>query len=286
MAKTSFASVWNSSNDTEVRAWIQEFSDMLGAIGLTQTDDTGQINISTATYALNTTYGYQIWRFNDSLQGAAPIFLRFEYRQGALNTRPHINLFIGSGSNGSGTLTNSTIIYNALSTLTTSAGVTHSSYACYNGAALGIAFKVGSGNAFGFFLERTHDSAGAPTAGGLICFLRTGTSTPSRTLSLSHSAWGTTINPTSGATLFFSPMTSIATAPANEVLLGLYRLPSGPPRPMRNFVYIGNNTLSQGETAQLTPYASSSQDYIAVGRGDGFSNVADANSQILMPWED
>jgi len=95
------------NNDTEFRAFAQAIHDALAAMGLVQTADTGQINLTTVTkpVAANTVAGYEIWRFADTHQAAAPIFFKIEYGTGNAATNPAVWLQVSSGSNGSGALT-------------------------------------------------------------------------------------------------------------------------------------------------------------------------------------
>lgn len=91
-------------SDATFRAWVTDFAAKLAEVGLVQTADTGQINIATATRPVVTNgvaAGYQIWKFSDN-----SIFLKFEYgtANGATD-RPGIWCTVGTGSDGSGTLT-------------------------------------------------------------------------------------------------------------------------------------------------------------------------------------
>lgn len=94
------------SNDAEFRAFVTTVHDHLAAC-CTQTGDTGQINLSTATRpTVGNSGGYEIWRFNDSLQSTAPIFFKIEYGSVAfLVSNPQIWLTVGTGSDGAGTIT-------------------------------------------------------------------------------------------------------------------------------------------------------------------------------------
>jgi len=89
------------------RAWAKMISKALKEVGLVQTADTGQINLETVELpAINTFAGYEIWRFADARQGTEPIFLKIEYGRAAAEQRPNLRLRYGTGSNGSGTITN------------------------------------------------------------------------------------------------------------------------------------------------------------------------------------
>jgi hypothetical protein len=90
------------------RAWAQKVHDAIAAVGLVQTSDTGQITISSATMPGTSAFatGYEMWRFDDAAQSTDPIFLKLEYGKGSAATRPALRCQWGTGSNGSGTLTN------------------------------------------------------------------------------------------------------------------------------------------------------------------------------------
>lgn len=107
MATRTWVSPVSHADDAGFRAWGLELSTELDAF-LPKTADTGQINWSTVTRpATNTAAGYEIRRFNDSLQATAPIFIKLEY--GTFNSAmiPSIWLTVGTGTNGAGTLTGS-----------------------------------------------------------------------------------------------------------------------------------------------------------------------------------
>lgn len=101
----------SSGTDAVFRTRIGFIEAGLAGCGLVQTSDTGQISSATATVPgnSNTDAGYQIWRFSDSVQGTYPIFLRIVYGSGAVNNGHfRFTIRIGTGSDGSGTLTGQT----------------------------------------------------------------------------------------------------------------------------------------------------------------------------------
>lgn len=104
MTTSLSTSVVDQSTDAGFRAWIVEWSAKLATVGLVQTADTGQINPVTVTRALaNTAAGYEIWRFADS-----SFYIKFEYGSGAANNWPQMWSTMGTGSNGTGTITGTT----------------------------------------------------------------------------------------------------------------------------------------------------------------------------------
>lgn len=98
-----------TSNDALFRSWGSMINAALSGIGLVQASDTGQINWTTVTWpgTVSTAAGYEIWRFNDSLQSTAPVFVKVEYGRWTGFTFSVYALWItiGTGTNGAGTIT-------------------------------------------------------------------------------------------------------------------------------------------------------------------------------------
>lgn len=93
--------------------WIKAIYDGLIAVGLEQTTDTGQLDLSTtspnAFDASNFDYGYSVFKWTDSYQTTYPIFIKVNYRNdGFYNYRGVLQITVGQGSNGSGTITGTT----------------------------------------------------------------------------------------------------------------------------------------------------------------------------------
>lgn len=171
MTTQTWISAGAHGSDAEFRAWGSELSGKLAAVGLVQHTDTGQITWATvARPAANTAAGFEIWRFNDALQGAAPIYLKIEY--GTLNaaTVPNIWLTVGTGTNGAGTLTGTVSDRNTTCFTIAPAAGNFPSYLCAAPNFVGLCWKSGAAGATGgqafFAVSRTFDSAGAATADG------------------------------------------------------------------------------------------------------------------------
>lgn len=179
---------WEHSDDAGYKAWGSEFNNMLSVIGLTQTGDTGQVNWATTTRPGTNTYNYEIWRFNDTLQSTAPIYIRFDYGTGSSGgTAACIKITIGTGSNGAGTITGvwftQSITNSGSGAAPQSTTQGYVSHACYNPTygVLNVAFKK-KGAALTnpaplatFSIQRTVDqSTGLPNATGVWCVAPTG----------------------------------------------------------------------------------------------------------------
>lgn len=95
------------------RAWAQAMHDSFIAVGLVQTADTGQVNISTMAVpgAINTYAGYEIFRFADTLQATKPIFIKVEYGNGptSVGALAAFRISISNNTNGAGSLSGTVV---------------------------------------------------------------------------------------------------------------------------------------------------------------------------------
>ena len=92
------------NNDADFRAWSQEFHDILvGTMGLVQTADTGQVDLSTATRPSTGAYaGFRIYRTND---GLTDLFIRIQFGTNtSSSTFPRMTVQVGTGTDGAGNL--------------------------------------------------------------------------------------------------------------------------------------------------------------------------------------
>jgi hypothetical protein len=179
MATAAWASGNEHSTDALFRVWGSELSAKFAAVGLVQTADTGQINWATATRAANSSSfatgnaGYEIWRFNDSVQAAAPIYMKVLYGTG-LSGAPRIGIEVGTGSDGAGTLTGigsgQVIGANSVRAITDGTASSCKSLMCHTEGFFGLFWKDGSSPYGAYFLCRTCDASGAPTGVGYLAW--------------------------------------------------------------------------------------------------------------------
>jgi hypothetical protein len=179
MTTAAWSSQPSSTNDTTYRQAGSELSARLATVGLVQTADTGQINWATVTWPPNNTVGgYEIWRFNDALQGTNPIFIKINYGTGNSSSPYPLRLTVqvGQGSNGSGTLTGTLSAANVIQQDNNPVGTSAvNSYLCHVAGFLGLSWKA----SIGFFaIIRTCDVNGNPVAGGYF-FVTRGSNAPS-----------------------------------------------------------------------------------------------------------
>lgn len=169
MATASWSTRIRQDSDAEFRLWGSELSSYFATVGLVQTADTGQIDWVTVTRAAtNSIAGYEIWRFDDAAQATAPIFMRVEYGSASGVTQPRVRIGVGTGSDGSGTLTGLTTTINVINGNANQTSPTaRQSYLSYNEGFLGLSWKTGAGQTEGaFFVCRTCDPDGVPTTTG------------------------------------------------------------------------------------------------------------------------
>jgi hypothetical protein len=177
MTTASTSSVLDHTSDAGFRAWVAEIiTQLVTTCGVTQTTDTGQINTSTVTRpAINTAGGYVILKFNDTLQATAPVFIKLEFGTANAAANPNMWITVGTGSNGSGTITGTAITARSAvcnGSAPTSTSTSYTSRYVYNSTygVLGLAWKQnGNGTAGaggfvgGFYAFRSNDSTGAST---------------------------------------------------------------------------------------------------------------------------
>lgn len=184
MTTSTFTTAISHASTTTFRVWGLELSNALTAVGFIKSGDTGQINWATVTRpAVNVSGGYEIRYLNDSLHGTAPIYMKIEYGTNTTGAAyPAMWVTIGTGSNGSGTITGTTIareeivlgLYPLDSTV-----ATKTSFVCMVTGCVWIAHKCKNRSTsfpvFSWMLCRTWDSSGAATADGMV-FYRPSTS--------------------------------------------------------------------------------------------------------------
>lgn len=87
------------------------FRSAFTSAGFVRTTDTGQVSDWAAvTLPAYSTYPhYEIWRFDDELQSTNPVFLRVSYGRGPAGFS--LKVIVGTGSNGSGAITNPSTEY-------------------------------------------------------------------------------------------------------------------------------------------------------------------------------
>lgn len=166
--------LWPQSGDAAWSAWCQSIYDLLvTTCGLTNTADTGSTALPvSSTYP--TANNFSVWwvfRFNDSMQGSAPIYFKLELARGTGTANARIQVTAGTGTNGSGTITGVVLPATSIGVSNWTPSSTNPTRfeACYN-TATGCFWMVAEPNTTNtvsfFMINRTLDSGGTPSADG------------------------------------------------------------------------------------------------------------------------
>ncbi len=279
----TWATVIDSSTDATFRTWGSEFGSFATLCGLVQTADTGQINWTTVVR--NTAAaGYEIWRLVDST-----LFMKIEYGGAGATTTPMMWATVGTGSNGSGTLTGQTctraqIFSGLLPTNTTTAFV---SYMSRTADSFSFAFKTGGGssaayNVGSFIVGKTVDGTGAATTTGF-AVLRQEANTALSFQCVRTVATATTFSDlTSGAVALPGlPTSSLTAAGAFQAYELWMNVPEVQP-------YIWAAAVLTAEIPRSVSYqaamaGSTLRTYVSLGSTNGGGNVM-GFSQALYSW--
>lgn len=295
MTTATFTTVIDQSTDAAFRTWVAEMITQIAGVGCVQTADTGQINTATVTRAIaNTAAGYTIWKFSDS-----SLFFKLEFGSGTANTYPQMWITVGTGSNGSGTLTGqlssrNTIGYNVAPFSTST---TYVSYICHTTNAFSLAWKVNAPSGSNYMMAflcigKTVDGTGAATATGFGVLRATSNPAGLSLQSVRIAATAATYSDTGGVSA--SPIVIIPGAPSSSTTAGgnfqsydlFLNIPDVVP-----FVW-ANATISaeaaKGGTYAVSTVGAVSHTYLAVGQSNGTSTwygYVAATYGVGMLWE-
>lgn len=171
-----------SNTNAEFRAWGSAISAAIANCGLVKLPDANvgaQINWSTVSRptANQTSQGYEIWRYDDSMQATTPVYFKLEYGSGSTAQTPAMWVTWGSGANGSGNVTGNTTTRQQLAG--TAGGTARNTYISGDNNRLIISFCAG-GTASEHILiaqERLLNSNGTVNADGIFVAMWGSTST-------------------------------------------------------------------------------------------------------------
>lgn len=300
MTTASWSTVLDQTSDAAFRAWGSELSTKFAAVGMVQTADTGQINWTTVTRAsTNTAAGYEIWR----LSGSA-LYFKIEYGSGSATTTPSLWITVGTGSNGTGTITGQSSTRTQVgspSTAIISTVTSYQSYLCATASYFGLAWKIGSGSA-GFARQfivaaQTVDNTGAASSVGYYVLANTGSGTSLYAQNVATTAGVTGSALTNlAASPFFVPGNSSANpassadgAGNNQAFVWWYQiLGTTPMSPLLHAATVLKAELTLGNTASMTLVGSSAHTYLSATQayiGDAGQNITNTNLAYLMLYE-
>lgn len=162
-----------TANGTAYLGFQGVLSAQLNAV-LTKTADSGQISTFNQT-PVATVRDYEVFRFSDSLQATAPIFIKVNWAMDP-TTYTFMNVTVGTSTNGAGTLGGVSVGPLALFGYNPTSGATRYVYASSDGSQLVFvsnlqAQAATSGDQLSaIVIERTRDADGTPNASGYMIY--------------------------------------------------------------------------------------------------------------------
>lgn len=180
MAHTTFSAAPNSSTAPLFRAWGSGLSGALATVGMVKASDLGQIDWATvpAPTSTNIVAGFEIWRFNDTLQATHPIYVKLTYGSSTAQNlaRPMVGLSVGKGTDGAGNLIGVLFAEVQLGSALANSNYGYSTNlntglvaTCSGKSCLTVVTNTGEGVAgsIAFIIERSRTNDGTPTGEGL-----------------------------------------------------------------------------------------------------------------------
>lgn len=283
MTTQTFTSVIDHTSDAGFRAWGAEIGINLALVGMVQTADTGQINWASATRpAVGVAAGYEIWRFADS-----SLYLKIEYGTAAAGaTIPQAWITVGTGSNGSGTITGqastrSTWLSGAAPTST---ATTYTSYFCHVADALSLVYKQNSWNTNAFpmgllVVGKSVDASGAATSVGY-GVLHQGLSGGSgvRFQSVRTAATAVTFSESSQYAQVVGDVTSSLVGSDIQAYYVWMNLPQTQPFIWANVYIVAE--ITENNTFSVAMVSSASHTYLAIGAPGALTNFAGQSASV------
>jgi hypothetical protein len=178
----------NVGNTAQLQSVYSTIANQLAAAGLVQTSDTGQCTPSSLTWSDATSYGYQMWKFGDSLQATAPFFIKIEYQAASFsynNSQTNLGVTFGTATDGAGNFTGTqlTDTYNWGAYMSSGTlGVSLNSYFSGDTNRFCMAYNDGPNvfNSAVWGFERTKNLDGSDSSAGLLfAFCSNGANTAS-----------------------------------------------------------------------------------------------------------
>lgn len=274
-------------NDADFRTWGTAIAAQLAAVGLVQTADTGQINLTTVTRpAINTVGGYQIWRFNDAEQANFPIYLKIEYSIGGVADRPSLKVTLGTGSNGSGTLTGqlSTAQVNAAGASKVSTNVLPSYCSGGNGRFHLVTNLDQASNSYAIELmvERTATADGTPNSDGCLIVSQGGGGSSTRNKQVIQNTGTVPASTNHLAAIWHSADGQHTVAGANVAMFPGSFACMGK---VYHTYALAYKHADIGELVSVSPVSYRGANHIYMPMGDGLAYVGNSGTHLAIPWE-
>jgi hypothetical protein len=157
-------SVRDNSTLANFKQWAQIISNAFSSCGWVQGSDSGQVNWGTIVSVPSAnTYVYEIWKPND---GLALFYVKVEYGSNSTGTNPQFRITIGTGTDGSGTLTGFVMTTWSQGLIPNNSGGASTAYTCHISGDTGrigiLMWRDGTPMFFG--IARSKNSSGTDTS--------------------------------------------------------------------------------------------------------------------------
>ena len=288
----------DNSTAPHFQAWAQFFEDTLVTTGgWFVTSDTGQTLPSALTIPIagNSKRGYRVYQMSDS---GVPVFMRIDFGSSSNQNVPGIWYTIGTGSNGTGTITG--VLYNGgasaapnVSCNTNQTFGPFNSYGSAMAARASIAMFVSSNPAFHFVftISRTKDSSGADTNDGLLIILRDGQLTSNGIQTSRYIIYAGGVQPTAETGLNYILTTrSPSESFGGDIGVGIVSHFKGLAQQPGTAMLITNSNDVSAESTITATFYGAARTYIQLNafppyKGLVGSSVIDSNARCLMRYD-
>lgn len=299
MSTQSWSSRLRHDSDATYQEWRDEFITKLGllvASGDLAADETNITPGAGARPGTNTEQGYAVYHLDDSLHGTAPIYIRFGFGTGSGATSPRLQVTVGTSTNGSGVLGGTALstIASVNGNLAQTGDTARQSYMCATAGFFGFDWKVGSAPSEGaFFICRTCDTAGAPTATGAIAHWGLGTTnTLTKRQAFRYAATAaayTALTSIVDGALGMNPQAPLATTVGSDVQMMLGWTITPRVAPLFGVCGVNPAELAPGGTFSATTVGASARTFLTMATTAGpfgpISAAATGGLCIAMLWE-
>lgn len=300
MTTVPWSSALDHTSDAGFRAWGAEYNAKLAAAGLVQASDTGQINWASVNRpGISTVAGYEIWRFNDALQATAPIYIKLEFGTGTNASVPQLWITVGTGSNGSGTITGQSSTRTICGT-TGNPGVaatSYPSYACHAEGHFGISYKQGwhtlNMTPGTWFLHRYSDDDGTPNGDGFVVYMVSNANSaatasylvPQSVRTAATATTFTAATNTGTYALWPHGLSNPTLDAAGDVQIVPYFYPTKRLQQSFALCAVDVNEIATAATFSVALKGASARTFISLGNGGGLGGIGNTNARGAMLWE-
>ena len=170
MAKSIFGVAMSNSSVATFRAWGSALSAQIATM-LTRVAQTGDIDWITVARPAGGVYaGSEVYRFNDALQSAAPIFVKFEYGTSDVGSNAVlIRVTLGKSADGAGVIGGQLLTQQVIANFSGQSATNNNCYISGGDSWFALSLVPNDANCGGlFYVERSVNNGGVPSGQALL----------------------------------------------------------------------------------------------------------------------